>query len=554
MKKFLILFLLLCTPVWAADSKLTALDAITPDSADMMYCVDDVGGTPASKSCLVSALLIDANIPDTITIDNATLAAQATALETARLIGGVSFDGTANIVPTTIAVTDTTDATSFVCLFESATGDLLPQTDLGITYNATTANLATTTFTGALSGNSTTSTALAADPSDCGANTFAQSIVANGNLTCANVDVSTADITGTLAVGNGGTGAASLTDGGILLGSNTSAITALGVASNGQIPIGDGATDPVLATITAVANETDVTNGAGSITIGIVSSPTLDGTNFTGIAAGAYAAASIDGDDINSNIAGTGLTLTSASPDTLDCDDAAADDSTKGCATFEADDFDSASGKIDLADSVAKSFVGDSGTATPSTHAITIAGGTNVTTSATGSTVTINSTGGGGSALFVWNLPVHSLKLASTNPMGIDAGNPRWRGLFDDTAPESASAQTVVINYQGGTLKSDLTYSMLTATTGVVEYGIKLMCVSSLDAQDIDVNSFDVANNISGTVPGTAGHSSYLTVTLANADSCADKDMIIAAINRNPAVSGDATGDSELRTWAIYEE
>jgi len=38
------------------------------------------------------------------------------------------------------------------------------------------------------------------------------------------------------------------------------------------------------------------------------------------VAAGAYAAASIDGDDVNSNIAGRSLTLTAASPDTLDAD------------------------------------------------------------------------------------------------------------------------------------------------------------------------------------------------------------------------------------------
>jgi hypothetical protein len=84
-------------------------------------------------------------------------------------------------------------------------------------------------------------------------------------------------------VADGGTGASSLTDGGILLGSGTGAVTALGVATNGQIPIGDGATDPVLATITGTANEITVTNGAGSITLDIPTSPTLDGTNFTGI-------------------------------------------------------------------------------------------------------------------------------------------------------------------------------------------------------------------------------------------------------------------------------
>ncbi|MFH1496933.1 MAG: DUF2190 family protein [Verrucomicrobiota bacterium] len=77
-------------------------------------------------------------------------------------------------------------------------------------------------------------------------------------------------IVGPLAVARGGTGAATLTDGGILLGSGTGAITALGAASNGQIPIGDGTTDPVLATLTGTANEVDISNGAGSITIGIV--------------------------------------------------------------------------------------------------------------------------------------------------------------------------------------------------------------------------------------------------------------------------------------------
>lgn len=70
-----------------------------------------------------------------------------------------------------------------------------------------------------------------------------------------------------LPVAKGGTGATSLTDGGILLGSGTGAITALGVATNGQIPIGDGTTDPVLGNITATATQITVTNGAGSIAL-----------------------------------------------------------------------------------------------------------------------------------------------------------------------------------------------------------------------------------------------------------------------------------------------
>lgn len=70
----------------------------------------------------------------------------------------------------------------------------------------------------------------------------------------------------TITVPYGGTGATTFTDGGILLGSGVGAVTAMGVAANGQIPIGDGATDPVLATLTE-GLAIDVTNGAGSITL-----------------------------------------------------------------------------------------------------------------------------------------------------------------------------------------------------------------------------------------------------------------------------------------------
>lgn len=47
------------------------------------------------------------------------------------------------------------------------------------------------------------------------------------------------------AVNEGGTGAATFTDGGVLLGSGTGAITAMAVLSDGQMIVGDGTTDPV---------------------------------------------------------------------------------------------------------------------------------------------------------------------------------------------------------------------------------------------------------------------------------------------------------------------
>ena len=54
--------------------------------------------------------------------------------------------------PTTITVADTTDATCFVGLFESATGDLAPKTDVPLIYNASTGSLEATVFTGPLTG------------------------------------------------------------------------------------------------------------------------------------------------------------------------------------------------------------------------------------------------------------------------------------------------------------------------------------------------------------------------------------------------------------------
>ena len=48
-----------------------------------------------------------------------------------------------------------------------------------------------------------------------------------------------------LTVANGGTGASTFTNGGVLLGSGTGAITAMAVLADGELIVGDGTTDPV---------------------------------------------------------------------------------------------------------------------------------------------------------------------------------------------------------------------------------------------------------------------------------------------------------------------
>jgi len=70
-----------------------------------------------------------------------------------------------------------------------------------------------------------------------------------------------------VTVDEGGTGLATLADGGLLLGSGTGAVTPLAQATNGQLPIGSTGADPVLATVTGTANQIAITNAAGSITV-----------------------------------------------------------------------------------------------------------------------------------------------------------------------------------------------------------------------------------------------------------------------------------------------
>jgi hypothetical protein len=83
-----------------------------------------------------------------------------------------------------------------------------------------------------------------------------------------------------LIVANGGTGLATITDHGILLGSGTGAITPLGVAANGKIPIGSVGADPVLAEITGTTNQIISTPGAGTITLSLPQNIHTGATDF----------------------------------------------------------------------------------------------------------------------------------------------------------------------------------------------------------------------------------------------------------------------------------
>ena len=84
----------------------------------------------------------------------------------------------------------------------------------------------------------------------------------------------TVGIVDPLIVGKGGTGAATITDGGVMLGSGTGAVTPMAVLADSEFIVGDGTTDPV-----AESGDTART----SLGVGTGDSPTFTGLTLSGL-------------------------------------------------------------------------------------------------------------------------------------------------------------------------------------------------------------------------------------------------------------------------------
>ena len=111
---------------------------VTVDAASIL-AKDRIVFEGATADAYETTLLVtDPTADRTLTLPDST--------GTLALTGGAS---------TAVTVADTTDTTCFVGLFESATGDLGPKSDAGITYNAGTGMLTATGLTGPLTGNVT---------------------------------------------------------------------------------------------------------------------------------------------------------------------------------------------------------------------------------------------------------------------------------------------------------------------------------------------------------------------------------------------------------------
>ena len=201
-------------------------------------------------------------------------AATATALETARTIGGVSFDGTANInlpgvntsgnqdtsgtaaIATTVTIADeSTDTTCFPLFSTAASGNLGPKTASGLTFNANT-DVLSGTFSGNLTGNVTGNAS--GSSGSCTGNAATATALETGRTIAL-----TGDVTAT-GVSFDGTG-------------NISLSTTIGADS---VALGTDTTGNYVAGISGTTNEIEV-SGSGSegatVTVGLPDNVTIAG-------------------------------------------------------------------------------------------------------------------------------------------------------------------------------------------------------------------------------------------------------------------------------------
>lgn len=224
-------------------------------------------------------------------------AATATALANARTIGGVNFDGTANIVPQTIqSVNEATDTTCFP-LFISASGtqSLQPLNNTSLTFNSNTAAfgaaiLVSTVSTGTAPLTVTSTTNVA-------------------NLNASSLSGATFAAPGAIGGGTASTGAfTTLT--------TTSTLTVNGVATTGTVNSGTaGRLTYYAGTGTAVSGNANFTVSGSTLTVGISGSAkgiiTLPGNSSGAISIAPQAAAGTYNFNLPTTAGASGDLLTS---------------------------------------------------------------------------------------------------------------------------------------------------------------------------------------------------------------------------------------------------
>lgn len=175
-------------------------------------------------------------------------------------VSGSSGSTALATVASTVTVVDSTSATCFVAIFDSATGSLPVKTDAGLTYNAATGTLTATAFAGPLTGNVT-------------GNVTGSSGSTTGNAATVTVADAGGDTTTSVLLATDPTGSLSpRTDASLTYNATTNILTAGGFVGDltgnvtGNISGASGSTTGNAATVTTNANLTGPVTSTGNAT------------------------------------------------------------------------------------------------------------------------------------------------------------------------------------------------------------------------------------------------------------------------------------------------
>ena len=230
----------------------------------------NTGATGYAVATLVAN--VEGTITGNVTGDVTGNADTATALATARNIGGVSFDGTAAITPNEITVADeSSDTTCFMLFATAATGAVQPKTGTNVTFNSGTGLLTATGFSGNLTG--TLQTAAQGNITSVGA-------LDGGSITSGfgAIDTGSSTITTTGAVSGGSFKVAN--EGSIGSAGDTNAIL---VGASGTVAITQNETLIGASNSSVGVAMTKAFSGtiAGSATAAVLTFKAMDGTSGT---------------------------------------------------------------------------------------------------------------------------------------------------------------------------------------------------------------------------------------------------------------------------------
>lgn len=261
-----------------------------PAASDLSNGTTGSGNVVLATSPTITSATISGSLTGNASTATA-LAANGSNCSAGQFPLGVDASGAAEsctALPTTIAGTANQITAS------ASTGAVtlsLPSTITGLT------SVTSTSFVGALTGNASTATALAANPADCSANQYATGIAASGDLTCAQPAASN--------LSNGTTGTGS-----IVLASSPTIVTptiasfanathshqnaAGGGTLAGASALSDYST-AFVTSITGTANQVIRSASVGAITLSLpqdihtAATPTFGGMNLSAESAGNYA-------------------------------------------------------------------------------------------------------------------------------------------------------------------------------------------------------------------------------------------------------------------------